>query len=928
MKTPSQFGEVKRLFELVCDLPTTEQRARLMQACNDSQIVAQVEGLLAAQTQSLRKASLPVNALLQSLPDTELAAGDRVGAWRLVRKLASGGMGAVYLAERADGHFEQQAAIKLLRGLPTAEALMHLSAERQMLATLQHPHIARLLDGGATPGGQPFLVLEYVEGVPIDDYCKDNKLDLAARLKLFQSVCRAVQFAHQRLIVHCDLKPSNILVRPNGEPVLLDFGIARALDRASNAAGDQGERFLTPRYASPEQLSGAEISTSSDVYSLGLMLFELLTGRLARIDADDHTVTQLGKGECRPSEFASDLVSRRRLRGDLDAIVLRATATEPSKRYASAEAFAADIGRHLELRPVQARAQTLRYRYARLLQRRWPLFAAGTVFVLLATVFTWRVISERDRAIAAEHDARVQATTAQQVSDFLVSVFEVANPEKNQKRDVTAREILDQGSSRIDTELKDQPAVRARLSYVLARAYTMLGKPEEAKALYERSAQLALGPRVNDPLSAAEAYSKLAIELANHGHGDTAEPIARKALELRAARLPADDLKMADSWNTLGVVLSDLAKYDEAEADLKKALAIKQAQTPTDLGDVADTLHNIALTYYRAERTAEAVDVFRRALALKRQRSGDDHPDVITTLQNLGQALAAVGQTDEAIADLRAVLAATIKLEGELNDDISTGHNNIGSALHDAGRYSEAAAEYREAMDLHKRMGSTQTPEYAQPLNNLAFAYEDMGDYANAEPLYRESLALRRKLLTPDNLTVIRAEHNLGRLLTLSDKLSEAMPLIEHAESIRKSRLPADDPDLTRTQMLRAEWLRRSGDLQQSRVLAESLALHAERLPPLANAQRLQLLGRLAVARGDNAQAFADFEQAYMLMNAKRGATHPLSAAFGLDYASALISSNRADDAHRVLGQIAPIIQAAYVDRSPQRRQLDLLRKH
>ena len=280
----------------------------------------------------LAREATEVSAPRKPLPqlggaETELDEGDRLGAWRLVRRLAKGGMGAVYLAERADGHFEQRAAIKLIRGVPSAEMLVHFTRERQILATLQHPNIARLLDGGATPAGQPYLVMEYVEGEPIDAYCKAHALPLDARLALFEEVCAAVQFAHQRLIVHCDLKPSNVLVRADGTPVLLDFGIAQALDRRRGPSSVEAGYF-TPGYASPEQLRGEAVATATDVYSLGLILFELIAGRKARIDTADHTVTLLGEAAVRPSELAVDVPWRGRLAGDLDAIVLRATAAE------------------------------------------------------------------------------------------------------------------------------------------------------------------------------------------------------------------------------------------------------------------------------------------------------------------------------------------------------------------------------------------------------------------------------------------------------------------------------------------------------------------------------------------------------------------------------------------------------------------------
>src|ERR1700752_980640 len=274
--------------------------------------------------------------------ETELDEGDRLGAWRLVRRLAQGGMGAVYLAERADGHFEQRGAIKLIRGAPNAEMLAHFTRERQILATLQHPNIARLLDGGATPGGQPYLVMEDVEGEPIDADCNARALALDARLRLFEEVCGAVQFAHQRLIVHCDLKPSNVLVRNDGTPVLLDFGIARAIE-SQRGPGTFESGYFTPGYASPEQLRGEAVTTAGDVYSLGLILFEIIAGRKARVDTVDRTIALLGDAAVQPSEIAENVPWRKRIAGDIDAIVLRATATEPTARYAAAEALAGDI---------------------------------------------------------------------------------------------------------------------------------------------------------------------------------------------------------------------------------------------------------------------------------------------------------------------------------------------------------------------------------------------------------------------------------------------------------------------------------------------------------------------------------------------------------------------------------------------------------
>ena len=737
-----------------------------------------------------------------------------------------------------------------------------------------------------------------------------------------------MQSAHQRLIVHCDLKPSNVLVRTDGAPALLDFGIARALDRSGGAAMEQqGENFFTPHYASPEQRLGVDISTTSDVYSLGLILFELLSGRGPRINANERTVAELESGEYRPSSLAVSAVCpwQRRLRGDLDAIVLRATATQPAARYASAETFADDIERHLQMRPVQARAQTLRYRYTRLLRRRWPAFAAGALFVLLGALFTWRLLSERDRALAAEGAARIQASTAQQVSDFLVSVFEVANPEVNRKRDVTAREVLDRGASRIDGELKDQPAIRAHLLDVLARAYWMLGRPEQAIDLYRRAADAWRSPQVVQPLAAAESLSKLAVVLSNNNHDSRAEAAAREALALRQTRLPANDLAMADSWNTLGLVLSGENQFAEAETDFRKSLAIRVAQQGPESMEVAITRHNIGLMYREQGQFAESTGALRRALAIERTHYDDSYPAVMQTLSDLAKTLTRDGKSDEAIPLLTRILEVRKQTVGELSDDTANDYNELGSALHDGGRFRAAAENYRAAMDVYTRMNESDSSGYALPLNNLASAYEDMGDYAQAEPLFRQSLALRQKIHAADDPSVLRAEQNLARTLIEQDKLDVAKPLLDQALSLRQAKLGADHPGTARSQLWLAEWWRRRNDLGEAQAVLDVASKSAARFTPLMTAQRLQLTGRVALARDDQPAAREDFRQAREAMISGWGENHPLTAAKTLDFIMALCITGRIDAARNLLERTRPTIEAAFVPASPMRRQLETL---
>jgi len=852
--------------------------------------------------------------------ETELDEGDRLGAWRLVRRLAKGGMGAVYLAERADGHFEQRAAIKLIRGVPNADVLVHFARERQILATLQHPNIARLLDGGATPAGQPYLVMEYVEGEPIDAYCKAHALPLDARLRLFEEVCEAVQFAHQRLIVHCDLKPSNVLVRADGTPVLLDFGISQALDRRRGPSATEAGYF-TPGYASPEQLRGDAVATATDVYSLGLILFELISGRKARMDSTDHTVTLLGDAVVRPSELATGVPWRGRLAGDLDAIVLRATASEPSSRYASAEALADDIRRHLAWMPVRARAPTLPYLAARVLRRRWPAFAAGLVAALMIAAFTWRLAAERDRALAAERDARVQQTAAERVSAFLVSVFDVSNPRLNQKRDVSARDVLDQGAIRIETELADQPRIKAKLLDTLGTAYRYIGEPAKSIDLLRESVALHLDPRVEEPLKAAATLSQLAVGYSNNGYSrQDAEAAARRSLELRLKN-GGSQLDIGDSYNTLGIVLSSEDRFDEAEMALHKGLDLRRANG-ADEQMLASSWHNLGMVASDRDEYDEALADYRESLRLNEKASGKHTPQYQHTLTNYGVTLGRAGKTAEAVPVLQESLALARDLFGDDNNNIANVENELGSLFHDEGHFRDAITHYRESMRINELTMGENGAERAKPLNNLASAYEDMGDYATAIPLFRESLAIRHKALSADDPMVMRADYNLGRVLTKAGALKEAKTILDSVRVDYVERYGEANASTAKAEM----WLGyadvRLGEVDAAATLLDKLELSPAKFTPLMRAQRDGLRAEIAAARHDDATMLAARKDAWDQMRAGQGAEHPLTAEVGIAYAVALAQTGHAADARAVAEPLKAIVAEAFAGNSAVRHEL------
>jgi serine/threonine-protein kinase len=913
MNESARLERVRAMFAAVRDLPAAERHPRLLELGADPLLIAEIDAMLVADapTSAWSPGHSPAKGD-DPADSAELGAGETLGSWRLLEEIGCGGMGAVFLAERSDGHFDQRVAIKLIRGIADSEIFVHFARERQILARLQHPHIARLLDGGATPGGQPYLVMEHVEGVPIERYCVEHALDLNARLRLFQKVCEGVQYAHRRLVVHCDLKPSNVLVRADGTPVLLDFGISRALDQqAGSRELKAASAWVTPMYASPEQLRGEAVTTASDVFSLGLILFELLAGRRARIDADDHTITLLGQSEVKPSALAGGMPWVSRLRGDLDAIVQRATAADPARRYESAESLAADIQRYLDLRPISAREGSTTYRLGRLLRRRWPVFAAAALILALGCVFTWQLARERDRALKAEQEALLQARTAERVSDFLVSVFNVSNPKLSRTRTLSARDVLDQGAERIESELADAPAVKARLLAVLGSAYRYIGESGRAAELLDKAAKLYLDPIVDQPLAAADVLSSLAVVYSNNEFpASKAESAAEEALRLRELHAPADSLPIADALNTLGIVRQAGDKLDEAEALLKRSLAIRERLAGKDSIQVATTLHNLGRNeYLRGDDLDKSIAYFERSMALKRELTGTQSPDFEATLTDYGKALRVSGQLERALEVEREALQLARSIYGDASELVAGAHNELGYTLHDLGRFSEAAVEYTAALEIRRGLGAGDTAGFAIPLNNLASVYEDMGDYATAEPLFRQSLAIRSKLLDADSPMIANAEYNLARLLIKQGRPAEATLLIAQASESLRARFGEQDRNVARVDLLETERLLDSGDLLEAAALLARIEASPLPLGDAFLARREALASRLAERNGDAAKALAAAEAAWNSIRKAWSAHHPLILEYGLRYADLLRRDGRAEEAHALTASIADLIE-------------------
>ena len=564
-------AEIERLFALALAHAPSERTAVLDRACSDPVVRREVESLL--------RADLAACGFLEPLPVH--AAGSRIGPYRLIRKIGAGETSRVYLATRDDGEYHQRVAIKLLRLGIDSQVLQRFHQERQILANLIHPNIARLLDGGSTPAGQPYLVMEYVDGEPLDVHCERGELSIAHRLELFGVVCQAVHAAHRNLVVHRDLKPGNILVDAGGAPKLVDFGIAKLL--TPDWVGPRRERtatlarLMTPHYASPEQVTGKPISTASDVYSLGVILYRLLTGRRP-YELGSMSLHEIERVVCEtvPSPPSQALRGSRceRLPRDLDNIVLMAMHKEPERRYASAQELADDLRRCLDRHPVRARPDTAGYRMSSFVRRHTAAVAASAAIAAVLVGGALVTIRQWHGAVAALTRAETERQIAQQTLAFLVELFKAPDCSEG-IGELSAHDVLARGVSRLRDEADQPRDTRAALQHTLGVVYRNLGDYQKAAALLEE----AVAARSSAPdreLELADSLYQLGGIDADNNHPDRAKELLARALAIRTRLLGPDDVSVADVLEELADNAGYKVPVQEAQDDLRRALEIRR----------------------------------------------------------------------------------------------------------------------------------------------------------------------------------------------------------------------------------------------------------------------------------------------------------------------------------------------------------------
>ena len=843
----AEWAALSRMLDEALELPRDQRAAWIAeQRAEHPSLAAELEALLAREAKIEEDGFLSASQAPELPPESTLV-GQTLGAYILERPLGEGGMGSVWLARRSDGRFEGVAAIKLLSlavSGPAGEA--RFRREGSALARLTQPNIARLLDAGLSPSGLPYLVLEYIDGQPIDAWCDARRMSVEGRLRLFEQVLAAVAHAHTNFIVHRDLKPANILVTNDGVVKLLDFGIAKLLEEGgatSSALTGAHEMMFTYRYAAPEQIRGEVTTTATDVYALGVILYELLAGRhptsadahspaehvAAILESDSgHLSRALTPSATLTAEHAQQLAAardstperlRRTLEGDLDNIVAKALKKSPAERYSTVSELAADLRHHLNHEPVTARADSFGYRAGKFVRRhRVPVALAA----LAAAGLVGAAVRERELRARAESEAK----KAVAVEEYLVSIFGAVDPyarDAAKPEELTARALLDRGALRMDTSLSEQPDVRAELRGALGRVYANLGVYDRATsqlrsslaerrqiygannaAVAEAMDQLGEVLMKEDSLDEADTLLRGALAIRRQLFGNqsditaesaehlaelvssrnaftSADSLYQEALAIRLALHGDSDLTVANTRAKIGMMLDDEAKYPQAIAEYQKVFAIRQRRLGNGHPSTAEALRGLANNEERLGRYADAEQHYRAALANERKALGNVHRSVSTTLNDLGQMLFKVGRLDEADSLIREALAINRKLFGENHDAVSTNLGNLALVLRERGDFDEAQRLLEQGLAIDRKLYGSNHIDVSFDLNEIAVVMRLKGRPDSAVTILRSVLAMNSRLLGGTNLGTITIAVNLARALDEAGRDMEAEPLLRDA---------------------------------------------------------------------------------------------------------------------------------------------------
>ena len=797
--SPTRIVLLESLFDAALSLPETSREVFIDESTShDPALAAELRALLSAHALSESAFATPMRG---DRAQSERWIGAKLGAYEIGAQIGSGGMGTVHEAVRADDQYRQRVAVKFLnRSTEGGVAVRRFRAERQMLASLQHPNIASLVDGGVTPDGLPYFVMEHIDGEPITRYCDTRHLTIHARLALFGQICAAVRAAHQKLIVHRDLKPGNILVTTDGTVKLLDFGIAKLMRDAhvpdAPTVTQIGHRAFTAEYAAPEQIRGTAVDTTADVYALGVVLFELLTGRrpfdlreksLAEIErivceqAPPHPSSVLDADRWRALGERSAPSAHRAIAGDLDAVVLMALRKEPERRYPSVDALVRDVTHHVEQEPVQARPDSLGYRVRKFGQRRKLETIAGVVAVLSLVGGTVVATMQARRAEAQRAVAAAQSARATEVTNFLMTMLNSSNPESFGK-DVTMRTVLDSAVIRADS-MKVAPELEAEIRAVMGNAYLALGELDIAEKQFTLNLAARRRHAPDGDYLTAVTFSKLALVAETRGRFATADSLLQQA-EALYARFPHDDRRAESvAIENRGRLLYQLGKVPEALVQFRKSLALAKQYFPADDSAMAPTYVNLAVVSSDAGELAASDTFSMLGVAAARRIHGESHPMFASAMSVRAGMLEYLNRMNEATDAYRAALDAQRRIVGDKHPAYATTAVNFTDHLMRRERWREAATLAREVLALRGTSLDNSSYPVQGALNLLGRALAHLDSAKAGELLVREARELRRRSLPAGHWLIASADGSLGEVLTLDGRFAEAEQLLLGAEA-------------------------------------------------------------------------------------------------------------------------------------------------